>query len=380
MTQPSKNDSLFEDVDDKHSHVDTSDTHENANDSLFSTDDTTPAIDAKEEEKYKREKQRESNILRGAELGTAVAGGIEVGKQIYPFAQNVLRNIQGQSSETQRELARHAAQSTAGLQKYLNSQLPSDVRLTLDELGKIYGKPINTMSQAQDAIAYIKGAPREAKTVSVDPRTKMPRKVFSAPRPPVDLTQYKYTPTFVTKAADELRYASDVAKGALPTLGRIGIGTAGGALAGAQLYDALNKYAQEGQGLHLPSPRTAAQLASGVGGTLGMLPFGVTQGVGMALQAPELAYQGYEGLKELNERRKQATREDVDRMLMSVDPMGNPIEQPLNTVAAPMPQAVAETKNRHMDQEFEERYKGFWWPYYCRFFSFWSHSWCRFGT
>jgi hypothetical protein len=56
-----------------------------------------------------------------------------------------------------------------------------------------------------------------------------------------------------------------------------------------------------------------------------MLPFGVTQGAGLILQAPELAYQGYEGVKELNRRRKVATREDTDRMLTNVDPMGNPM-------------------------------------------------------
>ena len=75
----------------------------------------------------------------------------------------------------------------------------------------------------------------------------------------------------------------------------------------------------------MPTARNAAQFASGAGGALAMLPFGVTQGVGLALQAPELAYQGYDALKALNERRKTATREDTDRMLMNVDPMGNPM-------------------------------------------------------
>ena len=39
----------------------------------------------------------------------------------------------------------------------------------------------------------------------------------------------------------------------------------------------------------------------------------------------ERLYQAYEGLKALNERRKNATKEDTDRMLMNVDPMGNPM-------------------------------------------------------
>jgi hypothetical protein len=187
-------------------------------------------------------------------------------------------------------------------------------------------KPIRTMSEVQDALAEIKGAPRTAKTVSINPATGQPRQIFSQPKPPVDLSAYKYTPTAVTKIVDEAKNAGEMVKGALPSAGRVGVGIMGGALAGSQLYDAMNQYKADGQGLHVPTLRNAAQFASGAGGALSTLPFGVTQAAGLALQAPELAYQGYEGLQELNRRRKQATREDVNRMLTEVDPMGNPLQ------------------------------------------------------
>jgi hypothetical protein len=71
--------------------------------------------------------------------------------------------------------------------------------------------------------------------------------------------------------------------------------------------------------------RLAAKTSSTVGGGLSMLPFGVTQVVGGALQVPDLAVQGYDYAKELKERGKNMTREDVNRMSTNVDPMGNPL-------------------------------------------------------
>jgi hypothetical protein len=114
----------------------------------------------------------------------------------------------------------------------------------------------------------------------------------------MDLSAYKHTPTIATRAADELSRAGEVVKGALPSVGRIGVGALGGALAGKQLYDAFEQYKKEGEGLHMPSGRNAAQFASGAGGALAMLPFGITQGVGLALQAPELGYAAYDYLND----------------------------------------------------------------------------------
>ena len=267
----------------------------------------------------------------GAMAGATTASGIETGKKALPLVQALINKATGSTDYMNKP------QSRASLQKYLNSQIAPDLRIPLSELEKIAGNgnPVRTMSEVQDALANIKEVPEQKVTKPVykpqaygsktlmDTGKVLPTTIPG--RQAIDLSAYKHNPTVVTRAIDQAANAADIVKGALPSVARIGVGALGGALAGSQLYDALNQYRQEGKGLHMPSARNAAQLASSAGGALSMLPFGVTQGAGLALQAPELAYQGYENLKELNERRKAATREDTNRMLTNVDPMGNPI-------------------------------------------------------
>jgi len=262
----------------------------------------------------------------GGGAGATLAAKIEGGKQALPLLHNLLNKATGSDAYM------HRPQSRASLQRYLNSQVAEDIRIPLKDLEKVAGggKPVRTMSEVQDALANIKGAPSErvAKTVSIDPKTGLPRQIFTTipGKPPTDLSGYRYTPNLATRAVDEAKNVGEMFKGALPSVARVGIGTLGGALAGMQLHDAFEQYKKEGEGLHMPSARNAAQFASGAGGALSMLPFGVTQVIGGALQAPELAYQGYEGLQELNKRRKEATKEDVNQMLTDVDVMGNPLQ------------------------------------------------------
>ena len=266
----------------------------------------------------------------GAATGAQIAGSIETGKRALPLIQSLYNKATGNTEYMNKP------QSRASLQRYLNSQIAPDLRVPLKELEKIAGgTPVRTMSEVQDALAYIKEVPEQKITKPVyKPQAYGSKTLIDTGkvtpttipgRPAVDLSAYKYNPTVLTRAADQAIQAGEVVKGALPSVARVGVGALGGALAGSQLYDAFKEYDYHNKGLHMPTARNAAQFASGAGGALSMLPFGVTQGVGLALQAPELAYQGYEGLKELNERRKNATREDTNRMLMNVDLMGNPI-------------------------------------------------------
>ena len=261
----------------------------------------------------------------GGATGAKLAGSIETGKRALPLLQGLYEKATGNTDYMNRP------QSRASLQRYLNSQIAEDLRLPLKDLEKVAGngKPVRTMSEVQAALANIKGSPSErvAKTTSIDPKTGQPRQIFTTipGKAPIDLSAYQHTPTVLTRAADQAVQAGEVVKGALPSVARVGVGALGGALAGSQLYDAFKEYDYQGKGLRMPTARNAAQFASGFGGALSMLPFGVTQGAGLVLQAPELGYQAYEGLKALNERRKNATREDTDRMLMNVDPMGNPM-------------------------------------------------------
>jgi len=266
----------------------------------------------------------------GAATGAQIAGSIETGKRALHLIQSLYNKATGNTEYMNRP------QSRASLQRYLNSQIAPDLRVPLKELEKIAGgTPVRTMSEVQDALAYIKEVPEQKITKPVyKPQAYGSKTLIDTGkvtpttipgRPAVDLSAYKHNPTVLTRAADQAIQAGEVVKGALPSVARVGVGALGGALAGSQLYDAFKEYDYPNKGLRVPTARNAAQFASGFGGALSMLPFGVTQGAGLVLQAPELGYHAYEGLKALNERRKNATREDTDRMLMNVDPMGNPM-------------------------------------------------------
>lgn len=270
----------------------------------------------------------------GGVVGTSVASGTETAKRILPLIPNLINKMGGQSVDMNKPVSRMA------LQNWLNSMLQSNnqnVRLPVSELERITGKQIRTMGELGEAYKAIQAIEEQKVTKPMVKMVQGRPGVFEQTgrmttstipgREAIDLKPYEVKSTGPVRQAigNQMQTAGEVVKGALPSVGRVGVGALGGATAGSQLYDAFEQYKKEGQGFHLPSPRNAAQFASGVGGALSMLPFGVTQGAGLALQVPELAYQGYEGAKELNRRRKTATREDTDRMLMNVDPMGNPM-------------------------------------------------------
>lgn len=262
--------------------------------------------------------------LMGGYAGAHIAGGIETTKQLAPLVPNFINKVSGNPPNPNKPLTRR------GLQGYLNGMIPENVRMPLSELEKVTGgKKLRTQSEVQSALKAIQEvkSQRTAKTTSINPATGQPRKIFTSTpgRPAVDLSQYERTANIFSKAADEASNVGQIVKGALPSVARVGVGALGGALAGSQMYDAFKDYQKEGEGLHMPSGRTAAKFASGAGGALSTLPFGVTQAAGLALQAPELAYQASDYYDTLKERRKNATKEDTNRMLMNVDPMGNPM-------------------------------------------------------
>jgi hypothetical protein len=192
------------------------------------------------------------------------------------------------------------------------------------------GKKLRTQSEVQNALKAIQEV-KSQRTPKINPTTGQPRKIFTLTpgRPAVDLSKYERTPSIFSKAADEVSNVGQMVKGALPSVARVGVGALGGALAVPQMYDAfkdyLKDYQKEGEGLQMPSGRTAAKFASGAGGALATLPWGVTQGAGLVAQIPELVYQASDYVDTLKERRKSATKEDTDRMLMNVDIMGNPM-------------------------------------------------------
>lgn len=266
----------------------------------------------------------------GGVIGAGGAGAIEAGKRVLPFIPN-WANL-----ALQNPINADKPSTRASLQRYMNSQISPNLRLPLGELEKVTGgNKIRTMSEVQGALDSIKAVPEVKGTKPVYKPSSAGSKVlldtgkvtpYTLPgRPALDLTSYEYKPSLMNSAVNQAKGAGEVVRGALPSFGRVGVGALGGALAGKEAYDAFEQYQKEGGGLHIPSGRNAAQFASALGGGLSVLPFGVTQAVGLGLQAPQMAYQGYDALRDLNERRKAATREDVNRMLSEVDAMGNPL-------------------------------------------------------
>ncbi|NBT69368.1 MAG: hypothetical protein EBT78_16590, partial [Betaproteobacteria bacterium] len=132
-------------------------------------------------------------------------------------------------------------------------------------------------------------------------------------KPAIDLSKYTHTPTMATRVADQAVNAGQVVKGALPSLGRIGLGGFGGAMAGVQGYDAwelakkIEREKAEGKkqetvmGLTPDEWRLASKTAATAGGVASILPFGVTQVGGAILQAPELAWSAYDYLNKPKE-------------------------------------------------------------------------------
>jgi hypothetical protein len=291
------------------------------------TKETTSAEPIKEAEQLKEPPAPTDDLsdkipkaLIGGLGGATVAGSIESGRRVLPIISNVFEKFADNESYQDRP------QSQSSLQRYANKQLGHDLRVPLVDLEKITGKPIRSQSEVQSAIDQIKAKPRKP---MVNPRTGKPMSGFTAGKPQIDLSAYKYKPTFLQKVADEAKDVGTLVKGALPSVGRVGVGALGGALAMLQLDDAVKQYQKEGkekgETWHVPSLRNAAQFSGVAGGALSTIPSLPTQLIGAGLTGISLLPDAYDAALEMNERRKRASKEDTDRMLMNVDSMGNPL-------------------------------------------------------
>ena len=140
-------------------------------------------------------------------------------------------------------------------------------------------------------------------------------------KPAVDLSPYRYSPTTSEKIADKI---TGLGKSILPKVSTA-LGAGNVLFQGYDTLDAANKLDKDSSPLDYL--RTGTKGLSTVGAGLSMMPG--MQGVGLAMQAPEFAWStgetAVDAAKELNKRRQAATKEDTDRMLMNVDPMGNPL-------------------------------------------------------
>jgi len=236
----------------------------------------------------------------GGAGGATTAAGLETAKKVIPLVPTVVSKITGNAINPSAPMSRY------GLQNYLNSQIAPNLRLPLSELEKVSGAgKIRTMSEVQNALKSIQTvqSQRIAKTASIDPKTGQPKKIYTTipGKEAVNLSKYE------TKAGPlrqvvgrELQTAGEIGRSALPSFGRIAVGGLGGANAVMSGYDAW-EMAQKLKAQNDPSwvdwARLATKTAATVGGGLSVLPFGVTQAAGLALQAPEMAWGAYDFYK-----------------------------------------------------------------------------------
>lgn len=276
----------------------------------------------------------------GGVLGTSIASGTETGKKLLPLIPNLINKVGGQAIDMNKPVSRMA------LQNWLNSMLQSNgqnVKLPVSELEKLTNKKIRTMGELGEAYKDIQEVKEQRVTKPMVKMVEGRPGVFEQTgrmttstvpgRAPVDLTPYEVKGGPLRQAVGrQMQTAGEVAKTVVPSVGRIGLGALGGANAAVNGYEAW-EMAQKLKAAKDPSwvdyARLATKTMATAGGALSMVPLGYSQLIGAGLQAPEAAISLgesiYGGAKELNKRRKEATKEDTDRMLMNVDPMGNPI-------------------------------------------------------
>ena len=231
--------------------------------------------------------------------GAGLSAAMETTKKLAPILPNIINKMTPGVAVNP-----NLPMSRMGLQRYLNSQIAPNLRLPLTELEKVSGAgKIRTMSEVQTALRAIQAVEEQkvakpvVKMVPGRPgmfeETGMFRTATTPGRPGVDLTPYEIKSGPARQAIGrELQTAGEVGRAVLPSVAKVGIGGLGAANAAMQGYDAYELWRREGM-----TPRVASKMAATVGGGLSMLPFGVTQAVGLGLQAPELAWEGYDWLK-----------------------------------------------------------------------------------
>lgn len=262
--------------------------------------------------------------------GLGATAGMETTRKLAPLVPNLINAaLPGRQVNPAQPMPRW------GLQRYLSSQIPENLRMTVSDLEKASGSKIRTMSEVQKALASIQKVEtqRVAKTTSVDPKTGTPRKIYTTTpgRAPVDLSQFEVKPSGPVSAAvgRELTAAGETVRSLAPSVARVGfggLGAASSAMTGYDTYELYNKIRNMREQGQQPSMRDLARLgtkgAATLGGAMSVIPSGVTQVGGLVLSAPELAWSGYEGLRNAS---RGVTKEQAERALTNVDIMGNPI-------------------------------------------------------
>jgi len=273
-----------------------------------------------------KEAQKDTLKVLGGYIGAGTAGSVETGKKVIPLIPNVYSQIMGLDQNINRPSTRMS------MQRYLNSQINHNLNLNLSDLEKEYNTllksknpgatpvKIRTMAEVQQALDAIKPTPDQ---MIAKPRVMQVRPgVFKETgeitsrkipgNPGIDMSKYEINPN--TPIANEVKAgvktAGTVAKGALPSIARVGIGGLGGLGALSSGYDTVETAKEKGW----LDPRTISKGAATLGSTLMMYPSLPTEIVGGLLNVPELIWNGYDWVQK---GKNNSDRESTQKALES---------------------------------------------------------------
>ena len=279
-----------------------------------------------------KEAQKDTLKVLGAYVGAGTAGSVETGKKVIPLIPNVYSQIMGLDQNINRPSTRMS------MQRYLNSQINHNLNLNLSDLEKEYNAlmksknpgatpvKIRTMAEVQQALDAIKPTPDQMiakpRVEQVRPGVFRETGEFTSRKVPgnpgVDMSQYEINPK--TPIANEVKAgvktAGSVARGALPSIARVGIGGLGGLGALSGGYDTYESARDKGW----TDPRTISKGAATLGSTLMMYPSVPTEIAGALLNVPELLWNGYEWVQK---GKNNSDRESTQKALTETNPMGN---------------------------------------------------------
>jgi hypothetical protein len=147
------------------------------------------------------------------------------------------------------------------------------------------------MSEVQDALAEVKGAPETTvqkpvvKYVAPNryEETNQFRVSQTPSKPAIDLTEYETKQGIRAALRRQGAKAAEGATRFLPSISRVGLGGVGGALAVPAAYNAFEDVKKEGW-----TPRTTAESLAALGGGLMAIPTPFTEIGGALLQVPQL--------------------------------------------------------------------------------------------
>ncbi len=246
------------------------------------------------------EVQSDALKVMGAIGGAHTAAAGEIVKRVLPLVPNAVNRLFGTENQARPSTRPH-------LQNYLNSQINGNLHMSLADLEKEYNKAIQlthpgsapvkirTMSEVQQALDAMKpttGTRVQTKNVRGSTYKTIPG------APGINTSAYQINPN--TPLRNELKSGVSAIKnfvtGAIPTVGKIGLGALGGAQALSGGYDTWNHAVDKAKGWM--DPRTIAKGAATLGGVGLMIPWRPAQIAGALAMAPEAYLSGKDIPKE----------------------------------------------------------------------------------